>query len=152
MATAKEKAAKKAKDKKAKDKWLKKDATYLEQKSVSNAAYKRFLSGQGINKTQFNVTHKRNLEDNTRNRKKSLTDVNEGFAARGMASSGGFQKSRDETSDQYARQRTGMVQNKTNFNQDQSYEKTNANAQKNETVKRALRDATERYAQRQYLI
>lgn len=137
---------------KAKEKFLAKDATYLEQRSQSEAALKRFNSGQAINLGQYNTQYKRNVEDNTRNRTQSLTDTNENFAARGMANSGAFVKARNDVSDQYARQLAGLNTGLANFKQDQSYEKTNAEAQKKDTVKRALQDATERYAQQQYLI
>lgn len=145
---AKKKVAKKLT---AKQKWLRKDATYLEQQAAANAAFKRFKSGQGINLSQYKKTHERNVDDNKRSRTQALTGVNENFAARGMANSGAFQTSRDETSDAYARQLAALKTGLSNFKQDQGYELSNATAQKNDTIKRALRDATERYAQRQYL-
>lgn len=135
----------------AKNKFLKKDATYLEQQAAANAAFKRFKSGQKINLDQYNTTHKRNVEDSNRNQVQAIRGVNENFAARGMASSGAFQTSRDETSSAYARQLAALKTGLANFKQDQGYELSNASAQKSDTIKRALRDATERYAQQQYL-
>ena len=140
-----------AKKKPAKQQFLRKDATYLEQQAAANAAFKRFKAGQGINLSQYNTTHKRNVEDNERSRKQALIGVNENFAARGMANSGAFQTSRDETSSAYARQLAALKTGLSNFKQDQGYELSNATAQKNDAIKRALRDATERYAQQQYL-
>lgn len=135
----------------AKNEFLKKDATYLEQQAAANAAFKRFQSGQKINLDQYNTTHQRGVEDNTRNRTNAIRDVNENFSARGMASSGAFQTSKDDTSGAYARQLAALQTGLANFKQDQGYELSNATAQKDDTVKRALRDATERYAQQQYL-
>lgn len=133
------------------DKWLAKDSTYKTQAAQANAAVKRFDAGQKLNNSQNEITYKRNLEDNTEGRTTALNETNDNFAARGMARSGKFIKAKDDVSKNYNRQRTGIEQSRTNFKNDAAYEKTNAYAQKDDALKRARQDATDRYAQRRFL-
>lgn len=149
--TAKKKIAAKKKKKTDYSKWLAKDSTWKTQNSQASAAFKRFEAGQRLNDSQNKITYKRNLEDNTEGRKKTLGETNDNFAARGMARSGKFIKAKDDVGKNFNKQRTAVEQSRKNFKNDASYERTNAAAQKKDAMTRAKQDATDRYAQRRYL-